>query len=64
MAFDPIDHTGAWWYGERLSACGLVYAHSLVSYYIPFSNIRASISQVMRQCSQVPHSEQVVKLQF
>ena len=31
MAFEPVAHSGPWWYWGRLSACALVSAHFLVS---------------------------------
>ena len=64
MAFEPVAHSGAWWYGGRLRACTLVSAHSLVNSLISFSNINPSISQVMRPWPHVPQTEQVVKLGF
>ena len=64
MAFAPVAHFGAWWYGGTLRACALVSAHSLINSLISFSNINTSISQVMRQWPRVPQTEQVVKLGF
>ena len=63
MVFEPVAHSGAWWYGGRLRACALVSAHSLVSSLISFSNISPSISQVMCLWPHVPQTEQVVKLE-
>ena len=64
MAFEPVTHSGAWWYGGRLRGCALVSAHSLVSSLISFSDINPSISQVMRPWPHVPPTEEVVKLGF
>ena len=61
MVFEPVAHSGAWWYGGRLSACTVVSAHSLVSSLISLSNISPSISQVMRPWPYVRQTEQVVK---
>ena len=64
MAFELVAHSGAWWYGVRLSVCAFVSAHSFVSTLISFSNTSPSKSQVMRPWPQVPQTEQVVKLGF
>ena len=64
MAFEPLAHSAAWWYGRRLIACAFVCAHSSVSSLISFSNINTAISQVMRPWPHVPQTEQVVKLGF
>ena len=64
MAFDPVAHSGARWYGGRLRACAFVSAHSSVSSLISFSNINPSMSQVMRPWPHVSQTEQVVKLGF
>ena len=62
LVFEPVAHSGAWWYGGRLSACAFVSAYSLVSSLIFFSNISPSMSQVMRPLPHVSQTEQVVQL--
>ena len=61
MAFKPVAHSGAWWYGGRLSACAFVCVYSLVSCLISFSNISPPMLQVMRPWPYVRQTEQVVK---
>ena len=64
MAFEPVAHSGACWYGGRLSACAFVSAHSLVSSLIFFSNISPSMLQVTRPWPHVPQTEQILMLGF